>query len=141
MKILQTAILLFAFVFSANAQNKWERKYERERVFVENKGQFSSEEKVIGEKILYAADWGSTRIFFTPKGWVYSFLEVKKNEKHSEKKSIQTISEYKESEREDAKFSFRNDFVTVNIGEGNCKYVPSELCAFYGNYSIESDGV
>ena len=141
MKILQTAILLFAFVFSANAQNKWERKYERERVFVENKGQFSKEEKVIGEKILYAADWGSTRIFFTPQGWVYSFLEVEKNEKHSEKKSIQTISEYKESEKEDAKFSFRNDFVSVHLGEGNCNYVPSELCAFYSNYSIESDGI
>ncbi|MFA9221628.1 MAG: hypothetical protein ACEQSL_10605 [Sediminibacterium sp.] len=110
-------------------------------MFVENKGQFSNEEKVIGEKILYAADWGSTRIFFTPHGWVYSFLEVEKNEKHSEKKSIQTISEYKESEREDANFSFRNDFVSVHLGEGNCNYVPSELSTFYSNYSLESDGV
>lgn len=141
MKILQTAILLFAFVFSIHAQQKWERKYERQRVFVENNGQFSQEEKVIGEKILFAADWGSTRIFFTTHGWVYSFLEVEKKEGISKNNPVKSVAEYKEIEREDAKFSFRKDFVTVHLNGSECRYAPQELCEFYSNYSVDKDGL
>jgi hypothetical protein len=55
-------------VFSA--QNSWKQEYSSSKVFIENKGQFdASENKLVGE-IQYAADFGSTRVFFGKKGVV-----------------------------------------------------------------------
>lgn len=140
MKTLQTAFFLFAIVVSSNAQLRWRQDYERQRVFVENKGQFVKEEKELGEKIRYAADWGSTRIFFTDSGWTYSFLEVEKEKSNENKISAKTQAEYKEQELRESKFSYRRDFVSVQLGESKLAYYPSENCSYYGNYSIESNG-
>jgi hypothetical protein len=59
-------------------QVSWKQDYSSSKVFIENKGQFdANENKLIGE-IKYAADFGSTRVFFGKKGVSYSFLNAKK---------------------------------------------------------------
>jgi hypothetical protein len=59
-------------------QSSWKQEYSSSKVFIENKGQFdASENKLVGE-IQYAADFGSTRIFFGEKGLTNSFLEKTK---------------------------------------------------------------
>lgn len=141
MKFTHTAFFLLVVFTNIFAQSKWQEGFNRQRVFVENLGQFKQEEKEIGEQILFAADWGSTRIFFTHKGWVYSFLEVAKNKSKVERAAVNSVDEYKELEHSESKFDFRNDFVSVHLGETDCKYSPSEKCNFYSNYAVESEGI
>ena len=94
MKKFLSLLLVLSPILAFN-QVSWKQDYSSSKVFIENKGQFdANENKLIGE-IQYAADFGSTRVFFGKKGVSYSFLNAKKipkNEREhlSEKLKLKT---------------------------------------------------
>jgi len=92
-----------------NTNTNWSATWQTSKVFIENKGQFKlpvSDD--IKSSVKYAYDEGTTLIYFTSKGIVYSFKEKKKrkdkNEKEEErerKEKVKDIEEYLEKEKEE----------------------------------------
>ena len=59
--------LFFSIYIYSFSQNNWKIEFERPKVFIENKGQFDQfTNDQIGE-ILYAVDFGKTKILFGKK--------------------------------------------------------------------------
>jgi len=146
------SLFLLLSVFAANAQGlavpnesngSWASAFKPSRFFIENKGQFklpvSSDFK---SPVHYAYDEGPTKIFFTPKGIVYSFLE-KNNKKNDEeekgRKKIKNSKDFLEEEREEKKVTFRTDVVSAEW-EGaneNVEIVSENQSQEYFSYSFD----
>jgi gliding motility-associated-like protein len=119
-KILLTAVIALS-LFSLNAKESITNKtFEiikttKGQSFIENKGQFDEFETNSTGKVLYAVDFGSTRIFFGEKGISYNFLEaIKKSRKEREeimKQESKSFEDHKRKEKLVGKFMFRNDEV------------------------------
>ena len=140
MRILLLTSFCCLFIGQVFAQDKWEQSYRRQRVFVENKGQFKEDEKELGQKIYYVADWGTTRIFFTERGWTYSFLEVSKNENEADDFIASSVEEYKLNEKKSEKFSYKRDDVHVALLNASIEYAASKKLDFYSNYCVSRNG-
>lgn len=127
-------LLLFSlllFQITAFTQNSWKQEYTHSKSFIENKGQFNSNQnEKIGE-ILFAADFGGTRVFFGKKGVNYSFLNAKKvpkNEREhlSAKLKLKTTEDYKQWEKVIGKFHFQADEVNMVWGNANYSSIKAE---------------
>ncbi len=148
--VVLLTIILSVFALSTNALegNKgWSAKYENQKVFIENKGQFLSNKP--NEKILYAYDNGSTMISFTSKGVTYSFLkrwkkEENKNEREREREGLKSGKSHAEMEAEEHKMEFKTDFVSFvwENANPNVEIVPSEETFDYHSYTFkDKDGI
>lgn len=143
MKLPLSLLLLFSpFLFSA--QNSWKQDYSSSKVFIENKGQFdANENKLIGE-IQYAADFGSTRVFFGKKGVSYSFLNAKKvprdeREHLSAKLKLKTTEDYKQWEKVIGKFHYQADEVNMVWENANYSNIKAEgQRSDYHSYSFKT---
>lgn len=98
------------FTFNITKTNKGQS-------FIENVGQFDEFETDKTGKIMYAVDFGSTRIFFGESGVSFNFLEAKKL-KRSDREEIlakqsKDFYDHKRKERLVGKFMFRNDEVVM----------------------------
>jgi hypothetical protein len=127
--LLSLLFLISPFVFFS--QYSWKQEYSSSKVFIENKGQFdASENKLIGE-IQYAADFGSTRVFFGKKGVSYSFLNAKKvprdeREHLSAKLKLKTTEDYKQWEKVIGKFHYQADEVNMVWENANYSTIRAE---------------
>jgi hypothetical protein len=81
----------------------WSVEYKPSKAFIENKGQFKSinAEKIGG--VDFAVDYGSTRIFFGPKGVSFDFSEAEKKSREEREEILSreasSVKEHKENER------------------------------------------
>ena len=152
MKYSTTRILFFAsaivllLVHRGYAQKEnlsWSVKWENPRVFIENKGQFS----LPGEKakefpeVLYAIDDGSTMIYFTSKGVVYSFLSRQKEKVILDKANISSEEELKK-EKAKYKLQLKKDVIGMKWENASdkVKVVASEEVEAYHNYTVKKGG-
>ena len=147
------ALLFSSTAFSAEGSGpSWSTKYEHPKCFIENKGQFHLPNSS-GEKVEYAYDNSSTRIYFTKKGLTYSFLKVwQKEEEEGEKEkdtkkehfqSVRTLEEWKKKEAEEHKAEFIADFVDVEwVGSNpNVEIVAEKKIPSYFSYTFkDSEG-
>src|SRR6185312_2779443 len=158
-----TKVYLFVFLFLvmglfvkeqgfANnyVPSNWSATWQASKVFIENKGQFklpaASELK---STVNYAYDEGSTKIYFTPKGVVYSFKEKKKkrdNEEEEErerKEKFKSEKEFLEKEREEKAVSYKTDVVNM-MWEGaneSVQIISEDKSSEYFSYSFSENGV
>ncbi len=127
-------LLLFVFAFSTQAiegNNGWSAQYQNPKVFIENKGQFHTNNP--NEKVLYAYEIGSTIISFTAKGVTYSFLKRWKkdeteNEEERQREGAENEKSHAEMEAEEHKMQFKSDevnFIWENANP-NVEIVPVE---------------
>ncbi len=123
-------LLLFALIcsFSSFSQSSWKQDYSSVKVFIENKGQFDDHENESTGKIEYAADFGSTRVFFGKQGISYSFLEAKKVPREERdhlqaKLHLKSSSDYKQWEKLIGKFHYRADQVNMIWENANCQTI------------------
>jgi hypothetical protein len=127
--LLSLLLLISPFVFFS--QYSWKQEYSSSKVFIENKGQFdASENKLIGE-IQFAADFGSTRVFFGKKGVSYSFLNAKKVPRDerahlSAKLKLKTTEDYKQWEKVIGKFHYQADEVNMVWENANYSTIRAE---------------
>lgn len=142
-------IILCAFAFSTlaiEANDGWSVKYQTPKVFIENKGQFTSNKP--NEKVLYAYDDGSTMISFTSTGVTYSFLKRSKKEKTGTKaerkqKHFKSGKSHAEWEAEEHKLDFKADVINFVWESANpdVEIVPEELVTYHYSYNTkEKDG-
>ena len=99
-------LLVFAFT-NLHSQNRpagsWSKKLERQKSFIENKGQFTIPNSFGNpSEVLFAVDDGGTKIYFTKKGITYTFLEMwkkPKDEKELERERNEVILDAEAHER------------------------------------------
>lgn len=143
MQKLFIAGLFFSIYIYSFSQNNWKIEFERPKVFIENKGQFDQfSNDQIGE-ILYAVDFGKTKILFGKKGVKYSFLDSDKiaKEKRGEVAKnieVKSILDHKNKEHLVGKFLFKSDAVTMFWQNSNpCSIVASKKRQNYYSYTFK----
>jgi gliding motility-associated-like protein len=116
-------LLVFSFA-NLHAQNRpagsWSKKLERQKSFIENKGQFTIPNSFGNpSEVLFAVDDGGTKIYFTKKGITYTFLEMwkkPKDEKELERERNEVILDaeaHERHEKEERKIKTKTDQVTM----------------------------
>ncbi len=130
--------LLTQKIYSQTGNTSWSANFEKQKVFIENKGQFQIKNST--EPILFAYDNGSTMVYFTAKGVTYSFLKTwKKEGKENEKEAIQKGQTNAEIEAEERKLEFKTDvvsFVWKDASETS-QLVGEEASKDYHSYSFK----
>jgi len=144
-------LFVFAFAISAKAQNsalaKWTAKYDKTKAFIENKGQFQIDGSQ--DAVAFAMDHGSTKIYFTKKGLVFSFLNVWQKETNKEERDQQKVKgfasaeEFKEFEDEGRKVEYSTDVIPMNWVDANpaVQIVAEEETPDYHSYSFKENGL
>jgi len=147
------ALICGSFSMAQNsAVAAWTANFEKGKSFIENKGQFkTSGTKENNEPVLFAVDEGNSRIYFTKKGLVYSFVktwqkeftEEEENAREERKKNIKTAEEHKAFEAEERKTYFEVD-VTEMVWDGanaNVQVIAENATTDYHSYSFnDADG-
>ena len=125
------------------SQNNWKSEYKRPKVFIENKGQFDEFANTEIGKVLYAVDFGKTKILFGQRGVSYSFLESEKVAKVNrgevaEKIKANSLSDYKNKEKLVGKFLFKSDELTMLWKNSNpCNIIPTNKISNYFSYTFK----
>jgi len=128
------------------ALKNWAASWQNSKVFIENKGQFklpaSSELK---STVSYAYDEGTTKIYFTPKGLVYSFKEKQKKSERDEEREekFRNEKEFLEKEREEKTVYYKTDVVSVEW-EGaneNVEIISENKSSEYFSYAFAENGI
>lgn len=141
--LLTTVLFLGGIKFSSGQD--WKVEHKPSSSFIENQGQFRSNnaEKIGG--IDFAVDYGSTRIFFGKKGVSFDFMEAtKKSREEREKimaKEVSSIAEHKEKERLFGKFMYKFDDVSFNWENGSpeAEIIGINQKSDYHSYSFEDE--
>ena len=145
---LSVIVLIFLFVvfvvpaWGQEANNGWSAEYKNAKVFIENKGQFHTNNP--NEKVLYAIDDGSTMINFSSKGVTYSFLQRSKKKKEGTKaerkqKHFKSGKSHAEWETEEHRMEIKTDVVSFVWENANpdVAIVPAEETFDYYSYTIK----
>jgi gliding motility-associated-like protein len=129
-KIIFTFISGFIALTCLSQNNRLGKNFEAlndifgTRSFVENKGQFDKRLKT-AEKILYALDNGSEKIYFTPSGLIYELKE----HKHLDKEELEEMeSENRPQNKQSETYFVKMNWINTNfnktevIASGQQKY-------------------
>lgn len=130
-----------AFVFGQD----WKVEYEPSKAFIQNEGQFKSEnsEKIGG--IDFAVDYGSTRIFFGKKGVSFDFAKADKKSREEREEILarepSSVEEHKENERLFGKFMYTFDAVSFDWVGANPDVIIEGVNLFpdYHSYSYKNE--
>ena len=132
--------ILYQPIQLSKAQNSgnWTIKYDRQRAFIENVGQFDNP-KVPG-KVLYAWDNGNTVVYFTRNGVSYAFLKAwpKEEKEENKEEKFSTVKEWVEREREEKQMAFATDVVSASWENSSDKVevVADEMTSDYHSYFV-----
>ncbi|MES2762771.1 MAG: SprB repeat-containing protein [Bacteroidota bacterium] len=126
----------------------WSKKYEYQKVFIENKGQFTIPTSFGNTGgVMYAVDQGGTKIYFTKKGITYTFLEPTKKQKdqreieRERKEQFDSPEEFARHEKEEHQLKVKSDQVTMlwqNSNE-NVKIEATGMTTDYHSYHFKQE--
>jgi len=143
-----TILTCFTLVlFSYSENSPWGIRFEKQKSFIENKGQFKIASDLNSEKasVVYAYDGGSTMIYFSPNGVTYSFLKRWKNEasEKEEEEQIKNSEDWKKHEAEEGKVEFKTAVVNMiwENSNPNVQVVGSEKTADYHSYTFKENNI
>ncbi len=143
-----TILTCFTLVlFSYSENGPWGIRFEKQKSFIENKGQFKIASDLNSEKasVVYAYDGGSTMIYFSPNGVTYSFLKRWKNEasEKEEEEQIKNSEDWKKHEAEEGKVEFKTAVVNMiwENSNPNVQVVGSEKTADYHSYTFKENNI
>ena len=145
-KIASQLLMLVFFVAGVSAQKgNWSLSPEPQKVFIENKGQWSGRNNLPGSQVLFASDYDHSQVLFTKKGLTYR-LEKKevfahnKEEQEREAREKQGKLSHKEWEEFESKQGVKTEVDYVQMEwEGanpNVEVVPLNTVIQYFNYGM-----
>ena len=147
---MKNLLLLFTLIYvniQLNAQphsEGWKVDYSKSKSFIENKGQFDSDENEFTGKIRYAIDFGATRIYFGEKGVTYGFRKLTKKSKEERKQILaqgaKSFQDHKQSEKLIGKFLVKTDQVNLlwKNPSSKCEIKGLGTTADYHSYTFQS---
>jgi len=148
MRSLITLLLLPTFIFAQN--DNWEIKYEHQKVFIENLGQFSLEEKT-GQNtdIEFVFPEQNQSTYFTKSGVVFEFTkkskvkktQEEKNERTKRKQKAFTFEEFNAFERVGHRLVFEKDYLyTTWVGSNpNVQIITEDKTDFHYSYTFDDE--
>lgn len=147
MRFLTALLILPTFVFAQN--DNWEIKYEHQKVFIENIGQFSLKEKPdqnTAVEFVFPEQNQST--YFTKSGVVFEFTkkskvkksQEEKNERTQRKHKAFTFDEFNAFERVGHRLVFEKDFLyTTWVGANpNVEIITEDKSDFHFSYTFDN---
>ena len=145
-----TISLGLLIVTELKAQNtnssSWSKKLDRQKSFIENKGQFVIPNSFGNmSDVLFAVDNGGTKIYFTKKGITYTFLETIKKQKDEREMERERREEFKDAksherfEKEEHQLKTKTDQVTMlwQNSNPNTTIEASGLTSDYHSYNFK----
>ncbi|MBC7694550.1 MAG: gliding motility-associated C-terminal domain-containing protein [Burkholderiales bacterium] len=127
----------------SNSSSSWAKKFEYQKSFIENKGQFIIPASFGNpSEVLFAVDHGGTKIYFTKKGISYSFLESTKKKKDEREMERERREEFNDPEsharfeKEEHELKVKSDQVTMlwQNASSDVELESSELTSDYHSY-------
>ncbi|MDF2449864.1 MAG: hypothetical protein K0R26_2368 [Bacteroidota bacterium] len=127
----------------------WTKKFEFQKSFIENKGQFVIPASFGNDApVLFAVDHGGTKIYFTKKGIIYTFIETTKKKKDARemererREEFRNPDEHMRHEKEEHQLNVKDDQVNMFWHGGNpdVEIEGAELTSDYHSYSLMQEG-
>ena len=147
--VFLTLFIRFSF---AQTGSGWSSKFEAQKVFIENKGQFRLHETAgFDSKVQYAFDGNGQNIFyFTKSGLVFNLTEIKKNKDSKEKderemkermKKGMTAEEHAQMEKEERRLNLKQDELRAQwVGANpNVQIIAEDRNESYFSYSFRNE--
>ena len=148
LSVLALTFFLFLIPFlsiAGNSPTPWSIKFDSQKSFIENKGQFHIHNS--NEKVLYAYDNGSTMIYFTSTGVTYSFLKRWKDmddgdekeqaieREHEHEKMARGVT-HDEIEKEEHRMEYKTDVVNMfwENANPNIELIAQDITTDYFSY-------
>ncbi len=148
MLTISFGLLTFTKLKAQNSNaSSWSKKMDRQKSFIENKGQFIIPNSFGNmSDVLFAVDNGGTKIYFTKKGITYTFLETKNKQKDEREMARERREEFKDAEsherfeKEEHELKIKSDQVTMLWGNANSNVdiQATGLTSDYHNYSFKN---
>ena len=148
MKKIYTFCFFIILVVQFSLATGWSSKFEPQKVFIENKGQFKIHETSgFDPKVSYAFDGNSQRYYFTKSGVVFELSEVKKpaenareeREKKEQMKKGMSAEEHAKMEREERRMDITKDELRAQwVGANpNVEIIAEGRSSSYFSYSFK----
>lgn len=142
--VLYLAMAILSVFSPVLAQENWKAEYSKPKVFIENRGQFDHFETAETGEIVYAIDFGNTKVFFSTTGVSFLLTEMErlpKSERTEIKKSIgqsTSVEDYKAREKQLRKYNLRSDLIVQQWINANSKatIVAANKTTDYHSYSF-----
>ena len=126
--------------------SSWSKKFEYQKSFIENKGQFVIPNAFGNPSpVLFAVDHGGTKIYFTKRGITYAFLETTKKQKDAKEIERERDEEFKNPEaharheKKEHQLKVKADQVTMlwQNANPNAEIVANEETVDYHSYYVK----
>ncbi|HEY6162859.1 MAG TPA: hypothetical protein VI112_16640, partial [Bacteroidia bacterium] len=131
--------------FAGEGNSTWSADWDgSSKAFIENHGQFYTHAPSgYSSQVLYAYDASSTRIFFTPGGVTFSFVQKSpKQVREHEQEKFGSEKEFLEKEKEEHAAALKTDIVSYRWENSNpnAHVIAENIAPDYFNYSFHRDG-
>ena len=155
-KIYKLVFVVFLFLFNAHLSiaGDWSAKFEPQKVFIENRGQFHTEaSQGFDAKVQYAYDGNAQNFYyFTKSGVIFQLTEIKtqhnsEKEEREEREMMErfkkgksiSAEKYAEREKEERRLIMNKDILQAQwIGsDPNVEIIPEGKQSAYYNYSFK----
>lgn len=144
MKLSVSLLLTFlvSSICSLSQSSDWQVNYTKQRIFVENKGQFDQDANESTGEVFYAAELPKLRILFGAKGISYQFKEIKfipKEERNAIlEQTVSNVYEYKQREKLHGKYLVSSDEINMTWDQvnENVEVIAEGLTEDYQSYSV-----
>jgi len=125
-------------ILSQQSSSGWLKKFETNKVFIENKGQFNLPGS--SENVLYAFDNSSAKIYFTKNGIEYRFLKILPKKNKEGKKKFNSVEEWREKEAEEREVKLKSDIVSFTWEGANpdVQVIAQDPTPDYYSYSFKN---
>ncbi|MDB5283880.1 MAG: hypothetical protein JWO06_2955 [Bacteroidota bacterium] len=134
------AIALTLTLFAQQSSVKWRASIESQKVFIENKGQFNSQDKMPDSKILFGTDAGPCMVYFTRAGLTY---RLDKKEVKPIKRDTDRRAGVENEKEEHNNVKVTTDLVHMEWLNSNpdVKVTPKDGVSNYFSYSIDGKNI
>jgi len=141
-------LILFLFPNLLFSQSNWKVKYDEDKYFIENKGQFQiTAPETFNNNVEFAYDGSAEDYYFTGSGIAFRFKRFAKKEKENRLKKIErkkksTAEEWRIYEIKEKRESVEEEWVYAQwIGANKeVKIVPVNKTQFYHSYTFKQNG-
>ena len=118
-----------------SSTTKWTGSISQQKVFIENKSQFDSKNKLAGGQILFGTDEGPAMIYFTKTGLTYRLQKI---EPKAHKEEFERSAKKRESEEEEHEAKVTTDVIHMQWENANvdAQVVAEQMLPNYSSYSV-----
>ncbi|MEO8086725.1 MAG: T9SS type A sorting domain-containing protein [Bacteroidota bacterium] len=137
MRRIFTTLLILLSTATIAQEAKWNRTLEPQKVFIENKSQFTGKCELLGSDVLFATEDGPVQVLFTKKGLIYK-LEQREHPEVDERELRKEGMTHEELEEKEHGVEIKTDILRLEWKNSNATEVIARD-EFPGGYSYHGE--